>query len=359
MLLESLNSWFAKFQKYFFRYKDGFFELSFLANSPQSMLASFEKMPFMDFDKVRKVFYPNTPFVKGQVHFEDLEEGFLVLNNDMHFKANVLFKMVYDKKIPKDYYFLSYNTSENDYMQSGSKINNISFSSRSWTIFKPGVNETAYHFKGTRQGNITLYFNEEWLNKNLLKDRDFTGSSFASFFKSKEQFIYWPDISKSPDIDMSKFKNLFSERDSEGNLNILKLKISALEMISVFMAKYENDKIESNYFEIPNNDRVRQLKIEKYLCENLTNSFMGIDFLATKFKISATKLKKDFKLLFGMTVFQYFQEKQMLLAKELFNTKDLRVKEVANILGYENQGKFSNAYKKQFDILPSEELFKD
>lgn len=358
-MLESLNSWFTKFQKYFFSYKDGFFELSFLANSPQSMLASFEKMPFMDFDKKGQVFFPNTPFVKGEVHYQELEEGLLILNNSMNYKANVQFKMLYDNKLPKDYYFLSYNHSENDYLQSGTVINNISFSSRSWTIFKPGVNETACHFKGTRESNITLYFNNEWLSKNLMKDREFIGSSFASFFKSKEQYIYWPDISKSPDIDMSKFKSLFNERNPDGNLNILKLKIGVLEMISVFMKKYENDKIHSNYFEIPNNDRVRQLKIEKYLCENLTNSFMGIDFLAEKFSISATKLKKDFKLLFGMTIYQYFQEKQMLLARELFNTKDLRIKEVANILGYENQGKFSNAYKKLFDILPSEELQRD
>jgi len=37
-------------------------------------------------------------------------------------------------------------------------------------------------------------------------------------------------------------------------------------------------------------------------------------------------------------------------------TDDLRIKELASQLGYENAGKFSQAFKKHFDMLPSEFL---
>jgi AraC-like DNA-binding protein len=60
--------------------------------------------------------------------------------------------------------------------------------------------------------------------------------------------------------------------------------------------------------------------------------------------------------MFGKAIFQYFQEKQMLLARELLKTEDVRVKELAQKFGYENAGKFSQAYKKHFAMLPSEQL---
>ncbi|SOE21696.1 AraC-type DNA-binding protein [Spirosomataceae bacterium TFI 002] len=330
--------------------------MSYLSNSPESMLGSLAKMPFVSHNKVAQIYHPKTPFVNGHVYYQKLEEGFYVMHTDFEYKANMLFNLLYDKKIPTDYYFLSYNYSENDYLQTGTLINNIKFSSRSWTLFKPGVNEIACYFKGTIERNVTLYFSEDWLNKNLKIDRQFVGSSFASFFESKEKYIYWPDISKLNDIEMANFVKIFKERDENGIIDILRMKIRALEMISVFINKYEEEHIGSLYVEIPNKDRIRLLKVEKFLCENLYGGFEGIEAIAEKFKVSPTKLKMDFKIYYGKTIYRYFQERQMVLAKGLLNTQDVRVKEVANKLGYENQGKFSNAYKKQFGVLPSDEL---
>jgi AraC-like DNA-binding protein len=100
-------------------------------------------------------------------------------------------------------------------------------------------------------------------------------------------------------------------------------------------------------------DRLRIIAIGNYLCENLEGKFEGIEFLSEKFKISPTKSKKDFKLHCGKSLFSYCQYQQMLLANKLLKKEDIRIKELAMRMGYENAGKFSQAFKKYNSVLPS------
>lgn len=58
--------------------------------------------------------------------------------------------------------------------------------------------------------------------------------------------------------------------------------------------------------------------------------------------------------MYGKPVFQYFQEKQMHLAKELIHENQMLIKEISYKFGYENTSKFSAAFKKHHGILPSE-----
>lgn len=43
----SIKNWLSSFQKYFFYYRDGFYELPYIANSPELIVASFGSMPFV------------------------------------------------------------------------------------------------------------------------------------------------------------------------------------------------------------------------------------------------------------------------------------------------------------------------
>jgi AraC-like DNA-binding protein len=112
--------------------------------------------------------------------------------------------------------------------------------------------------------------------------------------------------------------------------------------------------MEITQLEIPANDRLRMLKLEKYLGENLEKKFKGIDFLAEKFNVSPTKLKKDFKQVYGRPIYLYYQQLQMKLANQLLKKEDLRIKELAVRMGYESAGKFSRAFKKHNLVLPSQ-----
>ena len=140
--------------------------------------------------------------------------------------------------------------------------------------------------------------------------------------------------------------------DTSTTPKVFELKKIAYDFFSVF---FESLRLNSNIktSELPLRDQLKLQKIEHYLVSNLYSKFVGIDFLSKKFKISPTKLKESFKLLYGKPIFQYFQDQKMELALTYVKSKDLKIKDIAQKFDYENTSKFSRAFQKYHDKLPS------
>lgn len=101
-------------------------------------------------------------------------------------------------------------------------------------------------------------------------------------------------------------------------------------------------------------DRRHLATAERMLVNALTTHFPGIDIIATTVHMSPTKLKTLFRKVYGNSLLQYYQEKQMILALSLLKTEKLTIKEVSNNLGYDNPSNFTLAFKKVHNFLPSE-----
>lgn len=72
--------------------------------------------------------------------------------------------------------------------------------------------------------------------------------------------------------------------------------------------------------------------------------------------MNMNKLQQGFYLLYGVSVFKYFQQYRMWEANRLFRETDMNVSQAAVAVGYSNISHFSNAYKKQFGILPKKHM---
>lgn len=359
MFKERLNSFFLHFQKYLLRYKDGFFEIPFLDNSPKVMIESMIKMPFVSHNIQEQILISNNTFLEGTLHYQELEEGLWIVYSEARYKANIRYKVIYDKYLPFDYYLLNFHINVNEILDYSTKVQDVAFPSRSWIITKRKPNENnldIFNFKNSYSNDISIYFSKSWIEKNLQNDQLFIESKLNNFFNTDLTHIFWPETSIDYDALIQNIKTLVFTKGNKGVANLLKLKIEVLGLIHIFIEKYNTENMYKKNNIIINNDRLKILKIENYLCKNLERKFEGIDELAEKFGISPTKLKNNFKEIFGKSVFQYFQEKQMLLAKQIIENEDVRIKELAYRFGYENAGKFSQAYKKHFNILPSEQL---
>ena len=78
--------------------------------------------------------------------------------------------------------------------------------------------------------------------------------------------------------------------------------------------------------------------------------------LSRKVAINECYLKKGFKEVFGMTIFEFFQQQRMEHAKYLLHEKGLSVTEASVALGYSSIAHFSTAFKKQTGLKPCELL---
>lgn len=94
------------------------------------------------------------------------------------------------------------------------------------------------------------------------------------------------------------------------------------------------------------------LAVEAQLVKDLSCA-PTIAQLAKSSALSPSKLKKQFKDVFGMPIYEHFQQARMTRARELLLEGGRSVKEVGMSLGYTNLSNFSLAFRKVFGVLPS------
>jgi AraC-like DNA-binding protein len=133
-----------------------------------------------------------------------------------------------------------------------------------------------------------------------------------------------------------------------------------LLLIEKFLVKLAaNEKPSSEKLKFTDNEIVRLMKIESMLVNNFSVTPPNISYLSKISAMSPTKLKTDFKKLYGMPIYEYYQKNRMQRAKLLLLEGRHSIKEVGIKVGYSNLSHFAGSFKKEFGLLPSEMLAKD
>jgi len=94
-------------------------------------------------------------------------------------------------------------------------------------------------------------------------------------------------------------------------------------------------------------------EVRDFLINDLTKRYT-IEALSSKFHINKTTLKNTFKTVFGRSIGGYMKEFRIKRAKELLCRSDATVAEIALAVGYENQSKFTAAFRDVTGTLPRE-----
>jgi AraC-like DNA-binding protein len=350
----SIKKWFSKYKKYFFSYKDGFFELPFLANSPELIVESFKSMPFVKTDDEIGMFSTNNLFIKGKGYYQKLENGLWVILSEFEIKRDLCFKSVYEEgSIQKNHILMLFvNKSKQNIKKP--KFLDPNFEDGGWMLLKSGGKFTNTHFKGQHSIYLTIYFDNEWMHKHMQKDGVFFESKFEEFFNSKNEYISIPNLLDGKQDVFRLIVDTFQKRTEISSVNTMLIKGKIFELFSIFFDSIDHKSIYSNSLNLTEKDQRKVIQVKNYLDHILTEKFPSIQFLADKVKISESKLKSDFKSLNKMTIYEYFTMKKMHYAKYLIQNKDISIKEISLKLAYENQSKFSLAYKRVFNHLPSE-----
>lgn len=118
------------------------------------------------------------------------------------------------------------------------------------------------------------------------------------------------------------------------------------------------DRIGPARYKFPDREGIKGENVEKlyrvkeYLFHNLRDP-LTLAELAHKAGTNEFTLKKGFREVFGTPVFTFWTNVKMEKAKELLETTDLNVSEVAEKVGYKNPQHFSTAFKRKYSVLPS------
>lgn len=121
----------------------------------------------------------------------------------------------------------------------------------------------------------------------------------------------------------------------------------------------ERSDCQTKKFTRRDDETLRLMKVEALLVKNFSYAPPTIDELSRISAMSPTKLKNDFKAVYGLPIYEYYQKNRMLKAKSLLLLDKYNIKEVGLMVGYTNLSHFANSFKKQFGHLPSELGAKD
>ena len=93
---------------------------------------------------------------------------------------------------------------------------------------------------------------------------------------------------------------------------------------------------------------------QMYLITLLKGSFPGIDLLAERAHMSATKYKNLFKKITSHSPNSFFLQNKLASAKEMLEKGGINVTEVASVYGFSNTTHFSELFKSVYNLTPKD-----
>ena len=136
----------------------------------------------------------------------------------------------------------------------------------------------------------------------------------------------------------------------------LRLQAKALDILYYQVLQIKKEDRESHKMVKLRPDEIdRILEARDVLVDDLDEA-PSIAELSKKAGINATKLKKDFKSVFGKTIGHYLRDARLQYAWLLFTSEGYSVTRVANEVGYTNVSHFSRRFKERFGMLPKDFL---
>lgn len=156
-------------------------------------------------------------------------------------------------------------------------------------------------------------------------------------------------VSLPPEHDIEHiFKDFYDKPD---HLRLPYYRIKTLELLLYLSQRKSADREMASSYQTGLTVRIHQ--IHEYLTSDLTVR-PTIEDLSKEFHMNTSTLKQVFRGVYGQPIATYMKEFRMRRAMELLSDQAVSIAEVSKLVGYENQSKFTAAFKQFTGELPKE-----
>jgi AraC family transcriptional regulator, transcriptional activator of the genes for pyochelin and ferripyochelin receptors len=137
-----------------------------------------------------------------------------------------------------------------------------------------------------------------------------------------------------------------------GNLRRLFMEAKTLELVAIQLSHYRGMEGDNHIERLKKADRQLMEEVKAFLLLSFKDDH-SLQSIASEFGINEFKLKKNFKLQFGHTIFDFLFNIKMDHAYQLLRDGGKFVNEVSREIGYKNPNHFTTAFTKKFGVSPS------
>ncbi|WP_437369277.1 helix-turn-helix transcriptional regulator [Maribacter litoralis] len=169
----------------------------------------------------------------------------------------------------------------------------------------------------------------------------------GALVKPKDHYVEGPSFFMTP--QMERIVDAFFSNSYIGKTKMMFYRSQITALLSHFFGQLallpEKDS-SANY-------RGQLNKVRDILLDNIEDP-PSLSELSKEIGLNTTKLKKEFKAIFGVPVFKYLQNERLTSAHTLISKGQATVQEAAWQVGYDSLSSFSNAFAKKFGYRPSQ-----
>ena len=146
--------------------------------------------------------------------------------------------------------------------------------------------------------------------------------------------------------------NLFNELSlTVQKKNIGSVRLKVLEILSSLQSEDVIYPFNSHYLSLSQAALAR--KAHEMLTEDLSKH-VAVKCIAQKLGVSETGLKNYFKEVYGSCISEYLKNKRMKYAADKLQNTSLSILDIANSIGYTNQGRFAKVFYDHYKLKPLE-----
>lgn len=300
---------------------------------------------------VNQHFTVHSQYGRGYFWAEKLPSGITVLVSDTCLKENV----IVDRPENDNYYYtLQFNEEAADETNAPVKYRRYAEEFESFVKLSHTLAPETFVFPAIKRlRSVKFFFNKAHLSTFISKQafEDVTSQYFPVVMKTDNSEPIATEYRVMLD-------DLWTEIDQPLRLNYIQNRV--LLLLEKYIVKlYERKDLQRKKVRRSDDETLRLMKVEALLVKNFSVAPPTIDELSRISAMSPTKLKNDFKALYGQPIYEYYQKNRMLKAKSLLVLAKYNIKEVGIMVGYSNLSHFANTFKKEFGFLPSEMAAKD
>ncbi len=288
----------------------------------------------------------------GYIRAEHLPSGITVMVSDTVLKLELIVERKY---LDEHFFILQFNEEFEDFDSTNPKNKKSVDDFQSVVKLSHTLVSEQFVFPSNKRlRSVKFYFHKDQLYSLLGKAavEKLLNQFFPAVIKNNMQMPIATEYRVMLD-------DLWSDK-IEQPLKLNYIQNRVLLLLEKYICKlYEIKDLQVHKIKRSDDETLRLMKVESLLVKDFSVDPPKIKDLSRISAMSPTKLKSDFKQLYGFPIYQYFQKNRMLKAKSLLVLGKYTIKEVGIKVGYSNLSHFASAFKKEFGYLPSSIALKD
>ena len=218
-------------------------------------------------------------------------------------------------------------------------------------IVSSGIKEERNLFrKGDTFGMTSILVSPDFFQHLSERYTEYFGSAYLRFGRGETFFIAPKNLSIP--IALSVALNDLEVSQMMGNASPMYLEAKVTECLTLFMRETEGKQpVNAKIVGFSDRDKIYQAR--DIICSEYLNP-PSLHDLALRVGTNECTLKAGFKEAFRTTVFNYLFDYRMNIAIHYLLDTNKSIGEVAGLVGYEHQAHFCTAFKRKFNVTPSE-----